>query len=135
MGLAVIPYSLLGGGLLTGKYTTAMRDEKGRLSTNRMYDTRYGMKLHYEIAERFSAYAKSRKVHPATLAVAWVMRHPAVTAPIIGARSVEQLEASLAAADYEMTREEWDAIAALTPPVPVATDRDEERPRFHPLEG
>lgn len=65
--------------------------------------------------------------HPATLAAAWVKAHPAVTAPIIGARNVEQLEASLAAADYEMSAEQWKEISDLTPPVPVATDRDEER--------
>jgi len=66
-------------------------------------------------------------MHPATLAVAWVKANPAVTAPIVGARNIEQLEASLAAADYTMPREQWEEIAALTPPVPVATDRDEER--------
>ena len=66
-------------------------------------------------------------VHPATLAVAWVKSHPAVTAPIIGARNVDQLEASLAAGDYEMSPEQWREIAALTPSVPVATDRNEER--------
>ena len=42
-------------------------------------------------------------LHPATLAVAWVMAHPAITAPIIGARNLAQLEASLAALDVAMT--------------------------------
>lgn len=128
LGLGVIPYSPLGGGLLTGKYSPRRRDEKGRLSTNKTYATRYGLELHYEIAERFTAYAAAAGVHPATLAAAWVKAHPAVTAPIIGARNVEQLEASLAAADYEMSAEQWKEISDLTPPVPVATDRDEERP-------
>ena len=67
-------------------------------------------------------------MHPATLAVAWVMANPAVTAPIIGARNVEQLEASLAAADCEMSVERWKEISALCPPMPVATDRSEELP-------
>jgi aryl-alcohol dehydrogenase-like predicted oxidoreductase len=126
-GLAVIPYSPLGGGLLTGKYTTSRRDEHGRLSTNERYASRYGEKAHYGIAEAFCAYAGKVGVHPATLAVAWVKAHPAVTAPIIGARNVEQLEASLAAADYEMAGQQWREISSLTPPVPVATDRTEER--------
>ena len=51
----------------------------------------------------------------------------AVTAPIIGARNVEQLEASLAAGDYEMSDQQYAEIAALTPPVAMANDRDEER--------
>jgi aryl-alcohol dehydrogenase-like predicted oxidoreductase len=66
-------------------------------------------------------------VHPVTLAVAWVKSHPAVTAPIIGARNLQQLDASLAAADYNMTPAQYAEISALTPPVPVATDRTEER--------
>ncbi len=127
--LAVIPYSPLGGGLLTGKYSRTGKDDKGRLSTNRMYAGRYGADVYYEIAERFGEYAKKRGVSPVTLAVAWVRSHPGVTAPIIGARSVEQLEPSLAAADYEMSPEQYAEISALTPPVPVPTDRDEERNR------
>jgi aryl-alcohol dehydrogenase-like predicted oxidoreductase len=58
--------------------------------------------------------------------VAWVASHPAVTAPIVGARSVEQLAPSLAAAEFIMPPEMRAEIAALTPPVPPATDRAEE---------
>jgi aryl-alcohol dehydrogenase-like predicted oxidoreductase len=128
-GLGVIPYSPLGGGLLSGKYSRQKRGGTGRVATNKMYHARYGEQVHFEIAERLTAYAAQAAVHPATLAVAWVKSHPAVTAPIIGARNVEQLEASLAAGDYEMSAEQYDQIAALTPPVPVATDRSEERSR------
>lgn len=127
-GLAVIPYSPLGAGLLTGKYSTKAKDEAGRLSTSENYIRRYAEHAHYEIAERFCAYAAKLGVNPATLAVAWVAAHPAITAPIIGARNLEQLADSLAAADYEMSQEQWNEIAALTPPVPIPTDRDEEKP-------
>lgn len=126
-GLAVIPYSPLGGGLLSGKYSSTTKDEKGRISTNKMYAARYGDTVHLQIAEAFTAYAAAQGVHPATLAVAWVKANPAITAPIIGARNVEQLEASLAAGDYQMSAEERQAICALSPPVPVATDRTEAR--------
>jgi len=125
--LAVISYSPLGGGLLAGKYSRRQRDEKGRLTTNKMYAARYGEEIHYRIAEDFAAYAGKAGVHPVTLAVAWVKAHPAITAPIIGARSVEQLEPSLAAADFDMSQEQWTEIAGLTPPPPLATDRSEER--------
>ncbi|PIX42324.1 MAG: aldo/keto reductase, partial [Armatimonadetes bacterium CG_4_8_14_3_um_filter_66_20] len=64
-------------------------------------------------------------VHPVSLAVAWVMSHPAVTAPIIGARSVEQLEASLQAVEVPMTPEWREEISALSPEPPPATDRSE----------
>ena len=73
------------------------------------------------------AHAQATAVHPASLAVAWVMAHPAVTAPIIGARNLEQLEGSLAArrrgVDASVARR---ALGALAEP-PPATDRTEER--------
>lgn len=124
--IGVISYSPLGGGLLTGKYLDT-KPEVGRLATNAMYQKRYQETIYHDIARRFTDYARQQGVHPATLAVAWVKSNPAVSAPIIGARSIEQLEPSLAAGNYEMTAEQWQTIAGLTPPVPVATDRDEER--------
>ncbi len=125
--VGVISYSPLGGGLLSGKYGKTSRPESGRLVENTMYMSRYGDSAYYEIAERFSAHAEERGVHPASLAVAWAMSHPAVTAPIIGARNVGQLEASLAALDVEMTPEWRAEIAALSIEPPLATDRSEER--------
>ena len=92
-----------------------------------MYSLRYGEALHYEIAENLSAHAAERGYHPAALAVAWVMANPAVTAPIIGARNLEQLEASLAALDVEMTPEWYREISSLSYEPALAHDRTEER--------
>jgi aryl-alcohol dehydrogenase-like predicted oxidoreductase len=125
--VGVISYSPLGGGLLTGKFGATRKPESGRLVENRLYMTRYGDPAYYEIAERFTAHAQERGVHPASLAVAWVMSHPAITAPIVGARNVEQLEASLAALDVEMTPEWCAEISALSIKPPPATDRTEEK--------
>jgi aryl-alcohol dehydrogenase-like predicted oxidoreductase len=126
-GLGVITYSPLGGGLLSGKYGTGSRPEKGRLVENAMYGKRYGLESYYEIADRFVAYAKERNIHPATLAVSWVMSNPAVTAPIIGARNPTQLAPLLAAADIPMTTEWRAEISALSIEPPPATDRLEEK--------
>lgn len=125
-GLGVIPYSPLGGGLLAGKYRAGERPERGRLVDDAKYAKRYARELDADLAGAFVAYAERHDVHPATLAVAWVASHPSVTAPIVGARNVAQLEPSLAAADFVMTPEMRAEISALTPPVPVATDRAEE---------
>ncbi len=125
-GLAVFSYSPLGGGLLTGKYAVGTRPETGRLVDNKMYTTRYAAASNYEIAERFTAFAARLGVHPVTLAVAWVKAHPAITAPLIGGRTVEQLTPSLAAADYVLDDETYAAVAALSPAPPPATDRNEE---------
>jgi aryl-alcohol dehydrogenase-like predicted oxidoreductase len=125
--IGVVSYSPLGGGLLTGKYTAASKPETGRLVDNEMYARRYGDSVYYEIAERFADHARERGIHPATLGVAWVMSHPAITAPIIGARNRQQLETSLAALDVDMTPEWRAEISALSVEPPPATDRSEER--------
>ncbi|MFB6278186.1 MAG: aldo/keto reductase [Salinibacter sp.] len=125
--LGVLSYSPLGGGLLTGKYGVDQRPDEGRLVENPMYQTRYGAKVHYEVAERFTSFAEKHGYDPVSLAVSWVMHHPAVTAPIIGARTLEQLEGSQGALDIDMTDDLRAEIGALAPTPPPATDRVEER--------
>jgi aryl-alcohol dehydrogenase-like predicted oxidoreductase len=126
-GLGVLSYSPLGGGLLTGKYGVDQRPKDGRLVDNPMYQTRYGAEVHYQVAERFANFAADQGYDPVSLAVAWVAHHPAITAPIIGARTLEQLEGSLGALEVEMTDDLWAEINALAPTPPPATDRVEER--------
>ncbi|QJD87483.1 aldo/keto reductase [Cohnella herbarum] len=124
--LGVISYSPLGGGLLTGKYGVGKRPSSGRLVDQVNYTKRYEEESYYATADRFNAYAEEQGVHPATLAVAWVMSHPGITAPIIGARNLEQLEPSLAAVDLDFRREQRNEISALSIDPPLATDRSEE---------
>ncbi|NLH77212.1 MAG: aldo/keto reductase [Acidobacteria bacterium] len=126
-GLGVFPYSPIGGGLLSGKYGVARRPGSGRLVDNKIYGTRYADALNYEVAERFAAFARERGYDPAALAVAWVASHPAVTAPLVGARNTEQLAPLLASVDIPMTPELRAEISALSPEPAPATDRNEER--------
>lgn len=124
-GLGVITYSPLGGGLLTGKYGSGRRPDSGRIVDSALYAERYSLDSDYTTADAFTAFAREQRVHPATLAVAWAMSNPDVTAPIIGARNLTQLEDSLAALDVEMTPELRDSISALSATPPPATDRTE----------
>ncbi len=123
-GFGVMAFSPLGAGLLSGKYLGA--SASGRLVDNDRYHRRYGQPGYAETAERFVAYAGRLGVDPVTLAVAWCSSHPAVTAAIVGARSVEQLEPSLAAAEFEMSEALRAEITALSPELPLAHDRREE---------
>jgi aryl-alcohol dehydrogenase-like predicted oxidoreductase len=125
-GLAVFPYSPLGGGLLTGKYGVRDRPSSGRIVDTEIYRVRYGDPGAFETAERFVALARDHGHEPSALAVAWVAAHPAVTAPILGARTVAQLEPALGAARIEMTEELRESISLLSPTPPPATDRSEE---------
>ena len=124
-GIGVIPYSPAAAGLLSGKY--AARGEAGRLITNKMYEARYGEPWMHEVAAAFADFCRSQGHHPVSLAVAWVAAHPAVTAPIIGARNVEQLRASLDALDVPMSAELRARITSLSRTPPPATDRLEEQ--------
>lgn len=123
--MGVITYSPLGAGLLTGKYGVNKRPQQGRLVEEKRYTDRYAEEMNYVVADRFTAYAAEYNLHPATLAVAWVMAHPAITAPIIGARNVAQLEDSLAAIDVAMTPAWRAEISSLSLAPSPATDRTE----------
>ncbi len=130
-GLGVVPYSPLGGGLLTGKYSREKKPAQGRLVSNKMYATRYGQDWTLNAAEAFSELSKKRGVSPVSLAVAWVSSHPAVTCPIIGARHVSQLKDSLDSVEIEMSPELREEISSLSPEPPPATDRNEERTEYN----
>lgn len=123
--IGVITYSPVGAGLLTGKYGVNKRPEQGRLVDDARYGDRYSANEDFIAAEQFTQYAKEHDVKPATLAVAWVRANPAVTAPIIGARNLEQLEDSLTAADFKLTHEMYSEISSLSKTPAPATDRTE----------
>ena len=122
-GIGVIPYSPGAAGLLSGKY---LGQASGRLKTNKMYEARYGDDWMFEVAAAFVAFCEKRGLHPVSTAVAWVGAHPAVTAPIVGARNPEQLKDSLAAVEIDMTPALRAEIAALSRTPAPATDRSEE---------
>jgi aryl-alcohol dehydrogenase-like predicted oxidoreductase len=122
--VAVIPYSPAGAGLLSGKY---LQKESGRLVTNKMYEARYGEPWMHEVAAKFVGFCKEKGLHPVSTAIAWVGAHPGITAPIIGSRNVEQLQASLDSVKLAMTPELYKAIAALSRTPAPANDRSEEQ--------
>jgi aryl-alcohol dehydrogenase-like predicted oxidoreductase len=121
--IGIVPYSPLGGGLLTGKYA---RGETGRLTEDDRYAARYGQSWMHDAATAFSALADTLSVAPSTLAVAWAAHHPSRPNPIVSARNLEQLMPSLAAMNYDIDSKLYDKITALTPTPAPATDRLEE---------
>jgi aryl-alcohol dehydrogenase-like predicted oxidoreductase len=127
-GLGVIPYSPSAAGMLTGKYSAgaAGGTTAGRIKSNKMYEARYSEPWAFEVADKFAEFCKKHGMHPMSAAVAWVGAHPAVTAPIIGGRNLEQLRPSLESVKIEMTPALHGAIASLSRTPPPATDRLEE---------
>jgi aryl-alcohol dehydrogenase-like predicted oxidoreductase len=125
--LGVITYSPVGGGMLSGKYGPQSKPNSGRLITNKQYAKRYGQDWALETAGAFTELAKSKNVHPVALAVAWVRANADVTCPIVGARSLAQLQPSLNSLNVDMTAELHAEIAALSRAPSPATDRAEEQ--------
>jgi aryl-alcohol dehydrogenase-like predicted oxidoreductase len=95
-GLGIIPFYGLAAGFLTGKYRTAADlDGRARGATiRRDYLNDKGLR----VLAALDAAATSTGARPAQLALAWIMAHPAITAPIASATSVEQLEELMQAA-------------------------------------
>jgi aryl-alcohol dehydrogenase-like predicted oxidoreductase len=126
-GIGVLPYSPLAAGLLTGKYRN--KGASGRIVESAQYSTRYGAGHYAEVAEAFVELADEVGIHPVSLAIAWVGAHPAVTAPIMGARNVAQLEPALASVEVDIAYGDalYERVRALSPDPPPATDRNEER--------
>ena len=110
-GLGVIPYNPLAGGFLTAKYHSLAEPPppNTRFSlgkTGELYRGRYWQQAQLEAVERLQAFFAPRGKKLATVAVAWVMSRPGVSAAIVGASRPEQLDDSLAAAGLKLDDEE-----------------------------
>ena len=128
--IGVISYSQLGGGLLTGKYSTESnslnKNSYGRLHDNDKYKLRYGQNWMYEAATNLQKLAQNINQDPIALAVAWVSYNDAITAPIISARNLKQLQSSLDSTNISLNEETYKLISTISPTPPPATDRLEE---------
>jgi aryl-alcohol dehydrogenase-like predicted oxidoreductase len=108
MGLGVTPYSPLAGGLLTGKYSRADLTAAGAgpaESTRKSFNAGLGMvtERNLAIADVVTEVAAELGHTPAQVGLAWTLQNPAVTAPVIGARTPEQLEGNLGALAVDFT--------------------------------
>ena len=127
LGIAVVAYGPTAGGLLSGKYVGGAPRADTRLGSDPMYEARYRDASNWAAATAFAELAAELGKPPATLAVAWVASHGAVSSVLLGARTAAQLDETLAAADLFLDPEVRGRISLLTPAPPIATDRSEER--------
>lgn len=101
--LGVVPWSPLGWGFLTGKYGRGAAPEDSTASTENAFADQYLTEQNFEALEVLLDVADEVDATPAQVALAWQVHHEDVTAPIVGARTVEQLEENLGAADVSLT--------------------------------
>jgi aryl-alcohol dehydrogenase (NADP+) len=102
-GLGVIPYNPLAGGLLSGKHrrdsgpTPGTRFTLGNAAER--YQDRYWHEREFETVETLRPLAAAAGLRPTSLALAWVLAEPGITAPIVGASRPEQLDDAIAATE------------------------------------
>jgi len=116
--MAVIPWSPLAGGWLSGKWRKGSTPQSARATR---LPARYDLslpsnQLKLEATEALARLAEESGLSLIHLAIAFVIRHPGVTSAIIGPRTMEQLESQLGAADVELSDAILDRIDAIVPP-------------------
>jgi aryl-alcohol dehydrogenase-like predicted oxidoreductase len=124
-GLGLLPWSPLGGGWLTGKYTREERPTgETRLGENpemgvEAYGRRSVQQRTWDVIEALQRIAEARDVLMAQVALAWLVDRPAVTSVILGARTTQQLADNLGAADLHLDADETEALDKASDPAPA----------------
>jgi aryl-alcohol dehydrogenase-like predicted oxidoreductase len=106
-GLSLIPWSPLAGGILAGTKEEGVRRQGGRAQQIR--------EQHGDKVERYETFCDDLGEHPANVALAWLLHQPAVAAPIIGPRTLEQLTNSGRAVEIKFTAEQLAELDAIWP--------------------
>ena len=106
-GIGIIPYSPLAGGFLTGKYSREGDTDSVRAEGVR---DRYFNDAGWKVLDAVRAVAGELDTTPLAVSLAWLLAKPGMTAPIIGANTVEQLQGSLAVLDVDLTAEQMEKL-------------------------
>jgi aryl-alcohol dehydrogenase-like predicted oxidoreductase len=113
-GLGVVPWSPLAGGFLTGKYERDSQPPPGsRGATDEQFVDSYLTEANFDAIETIRAVDDDVGATPAQVSLAWLLDHARITAPIVGARTVDQLQANMAASDVQLTDDQFERIAAV----------------------
>ena len=118
-GAGVIPWSPLARGFLAGNRAREQWGETIRAQTDDFAHDMYYQESDFAVADRAAALAQARGVTPAQIALAWLLHQPGVTAPIIGASKMFQLEESVAALEIQLSAEEIASLEEPYQPHPV----------------
>jgi aryl-alcohol dehydrogenase-like predicted oxidoreductase len=119
-GVGVIPWSPLARGVLVGNRTRSGEKLTARAQTDSFGDSLYKPELDFDVIERANEVAQVRGVPTAQVALAWLLRQPGVTAPIVGATKLGHLEDALAAEQLELSDEESEALEEPYQPHAIA---------------
>lgn len=111
-GVGIIPWSPLARGFLAGNRSAAKQDETTRSRSDEFAHSLYYQDSDFQVVDAVSQVAAERGVKPAQAALAWMLGKAYVTAPIVGASKMYQLEEAVAATEIRLTEEEVKAVEA-----------------------
>jgi aryl-alcohol dehydrogenase (NADP+) len=117
--IGVIPWSPLARGFLAGNRVREQWGDTIRAKTDDYAKSMYFQDSDFAVASRVKTLAAARGVTPAQIALAWMLHRPGITAPIIGASRMHQLEEAVAAVEIQLTQEESTSLEELYRPHPV----------------
>jgi len=113
-GLGVIPYKPLAGGFLSGKYRRDQAlPDKSRASVDRNFQ-KLLTERNFALVDQLAAIGRAHSASPAQVALAWLLSNPIVSAPIIGANTVAQLQENLGALALQLSAEEIASLNELS---------------------
>jgi aryl-alcohol dehydrogenase (NADP+) len=118
-GIGVIPWSPLARGFLAGGRPAPGQGDTERARTDELSNRMYYRESDFEIVDAVSEIAKAHGVPNMQVALAWVLRHPAVTSPIIGATKPHHLDDAITALKVNLSAEELERLRKLYKPKPV----------------
>jgi aryl-alcohol dehydrogenase-like predicted oxidoreductase len=119
MGVGVIPWSPLARGVLAGNRSRGGERHTTRAGSDEFADWLYSQPTDFDVVDRVVEIAGERGVKPAQVALAWLLKKPGVTAPIIGATKASHLEDALGALDVELSEDEVKRLEEPYVPHPV----------------
>jgi len=116
MGMGVLPWSPLAGGVLSGKYSTADLQAARSMDSRKSINVATGRlsERNLAIAAELTAVAAEIGCTPAQAALAWTLQNPAVTSPILGTRTLAQLEDNLGALAVVFSSEQLQRLQAIS---------------------
>ncbi|MEO8033944.1 MAG: aldo/keto reductase, partial [Acidobacteriota bacterium] len=118
-GVGIIPWSPLARGFLAGNRTREKGGETARAKTDDYAQQMYFESSDFDIVDRVVEIARRRGLAPAQIALAWVLQKPGITAPIVGASKLEQLDQAIAASELVLDAEEMRMLEEPYRPHPV----------------
>lgn len=123
LGIALVPYSPLGRGVLTGRFTSSADFKDGDFRGNNPRFNNENFDKNYRLVEALQKMAAEKGVSAGQLALAWVMAKGDNYVPIPGTKRIKYLEENVAAADIKLTVDEVKALEEVVPAESVVGDR------------